>query len=235
MHLATRLPSTGDSHAMLIERQLVLASGVFDPLYARLVELTTGVIADATSPVVADIGAGTGALIARLVEISDGTVGITVDVSSAAARIAQRSHPRVQAVVADAWQDLPILAGQVTVLTSVFAPRNPTGFYDALHPDGRVVVVSAGADHQVELRERFPMLRIETGKTERIETQFATLFSCETIERLRWQVPVDDTLAYALIAMGPNAHHATVRRDDVMFTSHVTCDVMLHVFRKQPH
>lgn len=230
VHLARGVLPQGDTKEMLAAREQVVTSGMFAPLYQRVATLVAPTLRKADTPVVADIGAGTGALLAQLVALHAGTIGVAIDTSPYAARRAQRAHTNIQAVVADAWQPLPLLDGSVTVVTSVFAPRNPASFATVLHKDGIVVVLSAGQTHLVELRERFGLMDIEENKAERIQSQFDAAFTCAHVETFPWHVACDDTLAYAMMAMGPNAHHHQITPDAVTFAGDVTCEVMIHLF-----
>ena len=87
--------------------------------------------------------------------------GIALDVSKHAARLAAKAHPRIGAVVADAWAGLPVRGRAASVLLNVFAPRNPREMRRVLHPAGRAIVVVPEPDHLRELIEEYGLMAVD--------------------------------------------------------------------------
>ena len=96
VNLATEGAAGGDDAAMVAARTEFLSGGWYDPLTRRCGDA----LAEAPAGAVADLGAGTGHHLAAVVGDRD---GVALDASAYAARRAARAHPRVGAVVADAW------------------------------------------------------------------------------------------------------------------------------------
>jgi 23S rRNA (guanine745-N1)-methyltransferase len=196
-------PRSADTPAMVAARERFLARGLYEPIADALVA-AAGPAGD--ERVIAEVGAGTGYYLARLVR-SGGGRGVAVDVSTAAARRAAAAEGRVGAVVADAWQDLPLADATVDVLLSVFAPRNVIEFARLLRSDGRLLVVSPLPEHLAELRGPLGLLGIQEDKQNRIATTLAGGFAPLTSQQLRYQVGLDHRSATDLVQMGPNAYH----------------------------
>jgi protein-L-isoaspartate O-methyltransferase len=200
---------TADTPAMVEARARFLGEGH----YAGIAELVVRLAAEAPAPdgtCVVDLGAGTGYYLAAVLDAVD-AAGIALDVSKPAARFAARAHPRVGAVVADAWQPLPVRGRAASVVLNVFAPRNPREMARILHPDGRAVVVVPEPDHLRELVEKRGLLSVDERKTERLEAQFAERFVVEAEHGYRAELDLSGEQVAALIGMGPNAWHEAAR------------------------
>jgi len=231
VNLAPQVLTTGDSRAMLTHRSAVQAAGVFQPLHDTLIAQITPLLATSDTPVVCDVGAGTGVALAAVLNRHDTAVGVAVDASRDAAKLAQRAHARIQAVVSDAWQPLPLITGSVDVLFSVFAPRNPAEFRRVITDSGQVVIVTAGKHHLQQLRDAYGLLAVDARKQERIDASFTNAFVALETQTVTWQFACTQALAYAMIAMGPNAHHGSTNRDHVTFAADVTADITVHLFK----
>ncbi|MEX2533250.1 MAG: methyltransferase domain-containing protein [Nitriliruptoraceae bacterium] len=231
VNLAARVIPTGDTSAMLTHRRFVFDSGVYAPLIDAVQRHVSVWLKGHTNPLVCDVGAGTGDMLAAVLAGHANAHGIAFDASPHAAKAAQRAHERIQAVVTDAWQPLPLADNSVTVMMSVFAPRNAVEFRRVLTANGAVVIVSAGTNHVRELRDRYDLIAIDDRKNERITQAFANGFMLTQTDTLTWQFACHPKLAYAMIAMGPNAHHMTLEPEDVTFSGDVTAEVTVHVFR----
>lgn len=122
----------GDTADMLAARARVHAAGTFEGLTRALIEAAD------QAEVVVEVGAGTAHHLAAVVEAGD-RVGVALDSSKAAGKVAARAHPRVAAVVCDVTEPLPLQADSVDVLLVAFAPRNTGEFVRVLRPGGRLV------------------------------------------------------------------------------------------------
>ncbi len=229
VNLAGQPLATGDTKDMLDHRLYVQQAGVFDPLHSHLLAVTSNLLARHARPVVVDVGAGTGQALAHVLDAHETAIGVACDASRDAAKMAQRAHRRIQAVVADAWQPLPLLAGSVHLLLSVFAPRNATAFRQVIANDGAVVLVSAAPTHLHQLRATYDLLTIDARKHERIVDAFTPAFTLGHTETFSWDFRCNPALAYAMIAMGPNAHHAPIAPADVTFNDTLTGAITVHV------
>lgn len=219
-------PRNADTAAMLAARQRVLASGLFDMVAADVAGKLVG------RPRVLEVGAGTAHYLVRALGEDEAGVGIALDVSKAAARIAAKADPRVAAIVADVWRRLPVRDHCLDAVLCVFAPRNLAEFARVLRPDGRLVVVTPKPEHLASLRDAHGLLEVPPGKADHLEVAASEFFELRgTTGLLRTRI-VDEALAADLIAMGPNAFH---RLPEQVAEGPVTTAVTVQGFRPLPH
>jgi 23S rRNA (guanine745-N1)-methyltransferase len=192
-------PASADTPDMLRARMRVLAGDLFAPLTGALAGLT------ATRSVILDVGAGTGHHLAGCLRA--GGVGLAVDVSRSAARLAARAHPRIASVAADVWRGLPVRSGVIDAVLCVFAPRNLAEFRRVLRPDGRLIVVTPGERHLAGLRDAFGLLGIEPGKRQRLFAAATGLLSPAESLTVAHRRDCSAAEVSDLVAMGPNAFH----------------------------
>lgn len=215
-------PRNADTASMLAARTRVHASGLFEEVAADIAGTLVG------RPRVLEVGAGTAHYLVRALGDDDHAVGIALDVSKTAARIAAKADPRVASVVADVWQRLPVQDHCLDAVLCVFAPRNLAEFARVLRPDGRLVVVTPKPEHLAGLRDAHGLLDVPPGKAGQLELAAAEFFELLATTGLLRTRGVDAGLAADLIAMGPNAFH---RLPEDVQAGQVTIAVTIQVFR----
>ena len=193
-------PRNADTPGMLAARDRFLSGGWYEPLTRRVAAAMTG------ASRVLEAGAGTGHYVGAFLDATPGATGLAVDVSPAACRRAAGRSPRLGSVVADVWRRLPIAPGSLEIVLCVFAPRNPAEFARVLSPGGRLVVVTPGRDHLVELRESLGLLGLDPEKLERLDGSM-TGFDLVDRQELTHPLNLPADAAADLVAMGPNAFH----------------------------
>ena len=167
-----------------------------------------GDVADDANPIICEIGAGTGYYLSHTLDSVAGARGIGIDVSVHAAKHLARCHPRLGAVVADAWARLPIQSESVDAITVIFAPRNATEFARILKPKGQVIVLTADTGHLAELREPLGIIDVEEGKVERmIEQAAGHLQPVGDSEPVEFEMMLDQQSIASQIGMSPSARH----------------------------
>lgn len=186
---------TGDDAAMVSARVQFLAAGHFRPIADAVAARATGVMLE--------VGAGTGYYLAR----ADAELGIALDVSRYAARRAARVHPRVAAVLADAWAPLPVASAAIDTVLVIFAPRKPTEIGRVLRPGGAALVVTPLPDHLAEIRGPLGMLDIDAGKADALEQRWGEAFSAASSTAVTAEMSLGHSDLRALVAMGPAARH----------------------------
>lgn len=194
---------TGDTPAMLDARAAFQAAGYFTPI-------ADAVARAATRPpreVIADIGAGTGYYLSRVLDAVPEARGIALDIAKAAGRRCARAHPRAAAVVADAWQALPVRDHTLGTALSVFAPRNPAELARALAPDGRYIVVTPTTAHLGELIEPIGMVTVDPEKDRRLADALTGRFTLLERDTVEYSMALPHADIAHLVAMGPSAHH----------------------------
>jgi 23S rRNA (guanine745-N1)-methyltransferase len=188
---------------MVAARERFLSGGHYEAVVSRL-SAATGSIGIGR---VLDCGAGTGYYLSRTLDAHPSSRGIALDVSVAAARRAARTHPRVGAVVADAWQSLPLSDQSIDLILSVFAPRNPTEFGRILAPGGALATVTPEPAHLASLRSALGLMDIEQTKHSRLESSLAGAFVERSRQSVQFEVPWGLETLRDVVAMGPNAFH----------------------------
>ena len=207
------LKHKGDDMDMVNARETYLAMGHFAPF----VEAVTGAVqdgldsaslAESTPASLLEVGAGTGYYLAHTLDSIAEARGVGLDISPHAAKHLAKCHPRVGAVVADAWERLPIQDESVDAISVVFAPRNPAEFQRVLAPGGQVIVLTPGAGHLDELREPLGILGVEEGKVERMYEQAEGFLeqAADPVD-ISFPIELDKASVAAQVGMSPSARH----------------------------
>lgn len=201
----------GDSLEMVNSRETFLSNGHFAPFVEAVSDAVADVVERAAGdadPVVMEAGAGTGYYLAHTLDLIEGARGVGLDVSVPAAKHLAKSHPRVGAVVADVWEQLPIRTGSVHALAVVFAPRNPAEFARVLVDGGEAVMLVADQGHLDELREPLGILGVEDGKIERLVAQSAGhLAPAADPELIEFPMQLGRDAIASQVGMSPSARH----------------------------
>ncbi|MCZ2804502.1 23S rRNA methyltransferase [Modestobacter sp. VKM Ac-2983] len=198
-------PHEGDSASMVADRADFLAAGHYAGITAALADAAL-----AGSPrTLLDLGGGTGAHLAGVLDRAPDAVGVVVDASRYAARRAARAHPRAMAVVADSWACWPVQDAAVDRVLVVFAPRNGAETARVLAPDGRLVVVTPATDHLAELIGPLGLLRVDPAKADRLAAALEPHLHPAGTAGHRSVLELDHAAVRTLVGMGPHARHLT--------------------------
>jgi 23S rRNA (guanine745-N1)-methyltransferase len=220
VHLGTgrKLPA-GDTAEMVAARVRFLEAGHYEPLRMAIAEATPK-----DAGLIVDVGAGPGYYLSAALGSARNAAGLALDVSKAALRRAARCHERAEAVLADAWRELPLRDKSADVLLNVFAPRNGTEFARVITKV--LIVVTPREDHLQELRAEHGLLDVDPAKDERL-SQALQAFEAVDSRDLTWPLDLTAEDAQALVGMGPNAFHRrttarkTTTRASVRVTTYV--------------
>jgi 23S rRNA (guanine745-N1)-methyltransferase len=197
-------PPSGDSAGMVADRVAFLEAGH----YAGITRALADAVADGPVPsTLLDLGGGTGHHLAGVLDGLPDAVGVVLDSSPYAARRAARAHPRAVAVVADTWARLPIADRAVDGVLVVFAPRNGPEIARVLREDGRLVVVTPGADHLAELVGPLGLLRVDPDKAARLAAALEPHLEPVRTAVHRERLQLDRAAVATLVGMGPHARH----------------------------
>lgn len=202
----------GDSLEMVNSRETFLSNGYFAPFVEAVSDALADVVeraaGDADHPVIMEAGAGTGYYLAHTLDLIAGARGVGLDVSVPAAKHLAKAHPRVGAVVADVWEQLPIRTGSVHALAVVFAPRNPAEFARVLVDGGEAVMLVADKGHLDELRDPLGILGVEDGKIERLVAQSeGHLVPAADPQLIEFPMNLERDAIAAQVGMSPSARH----------------------------
>ncbi len=197
---------TADTPEMVEARMAFLARGHFRTLDDTLADAVAAVV-DGTEGCVIDVGAGTGEHLAAVLERLPGRAGLALDISKHAARRAARAHPRIGAVVCDAWGTLPVRDGVAAAVMCVFAPRNAPEFARVLARGGGLVVVTPTPLHLEELVAPLGLVSVDPRKEERLEASLGGHFERRATRVVECRMSLSRADALAAALMGPSAHH----------------------------
>ncbi|ANE03696.1 methyltransferase domain-containing protein [Corynebacterium crudilactis] len=204
---------SGDDAQMIADRETFLAGGHFAPFVEAVSDHVHDVVeqsdlSDEAQPVICEIGAGTGYYLSHTLDSVAESRGIGIDVSVHAAKHLAKCHPRVGAVIADAWARLPIVDSSVDAITVIFAPRNAAEFARILKPKGQVIVLTADTGHLAELREPLGIIDVESGKVDRmIEQAAGHLKPVGESDLVEFEMVLDQQSIATQIGMSPSARH----------------------------
>jgi len=202
-----RSHAAGDDAGMIAARAAVHDAGQFEPLTAVLADVACAVEGpDSSEPAVLDVGAGTGHYLAAVLDRLPRAQGVAVDASRDAARRAARAHPRIAAVRADIWQQIPLGDATVDLALCVFAPRNVNELVRVLRPGGALVVVTPAPEHLRELAS-LHTITVDPHKVERLNRQIGPALRGGQIRRISWTMKLTALEAEAVLRMGPAAKH----------------------------
>jgi 23S rRNA (guanine745-N1)-methyltransferase len=205
---------TADTAEMVSARDSFLCAGHFSAI-ARQVVLAIEphlAVGRGDVPLLVEVGAGTGYYLAEALEACTGSAGVALDISKYAMRRAAKAHPRIGAVVCDAWGTLPIRDGRADAVLDIFAPRNPAEFHRVLKPTGVLVVVTPMGDHLSEIVGPLGLLGVEGDKAARLERTLEPYFAPSAAEQVVQRLTLAHAEVATLAGMGPSAHHVDAKR-----------------------
>jgi 23S rRNA (guanine745-N1)-methyltransferase len=189
---------------MVADRADFLAAGHYAGITAALAD---AVLAGPEPRTLLDLGGGTGAHLAGVLDRAPDAVGVVLDASRYAARRAARAHPRAMAVVADSWAGWPVRDAALDRVLVVFAPRNGAETARVLAPEGRLVVVTPAADHLAELVGPLGLLTVDPAKADRLSAALEPHLEPVASAVHREVLALDHAAVRTLVGMGPHARH----------------------------
>ncbi|MFF2751407.1 putative RNA methyltransferase [Kitasatospora sp. NPDC058048] len=198
---------TGDTAEMVAARADFLAAGHYRPIAEALAGAASAVVAGEPGGLVADLGAGTGHYLAHVLDALPGTVGAALDISKFALRRAARAHPRIGAVVCDAWRPLPLRDASAELMLNVFAPRNGPEIRRVLRPGGTLLLVSPTARHLRELVDALGLLSVDEEKQRRIDEKLGPYLEPAGRREVEFTLRLGPQDVRTVVGMGPSAWH----------------------------
>ncbi|WP_327073400.1 methyltransferase domain-containing protein [Kitasatospora purpeofusca] len=204
---------TGDTADMVAARGDFLAAGHYRPIADALAaaavaaEDSGGGDGDGPGGLVADLGAGTGHYLAHVLDALPGRPGAALDISKYALRRAARAHPRIGAVVCDAWRPLPLLDASAGLVLNVFAPRNGPEIRRVLRPGGTLLLVSPTSRHLRELVDTLGLLSVDEEKQRRIDEKLGPYLTPAGRREVEFTMRLSAEDVRTVVGMGPSAWH----------------------------
>ena len=231
--------TSGDDGPMARARRDFLAAGRYAPGRDAVAALATeaNLPGRAERPAtVVDVGCGTGYYLAGVLDALPDAVGLGLDTSGHALRVAAKAHERAAAATWDVFRPFPIASGQVDVVLDVFAPRNPAEFHRVLRPGGVLVVVRPFGGHLAELRSQVTqMVTVDPDKERRLHQALDPYFEPARTVEVEYTTPLTRQEAVDLVLMTPSARHVTEAElsDDGELPEQVTVSVLATAYRRR--
>lgn len=235
--------TSGDDGPMARARREFLAAGHYAPLRAVVAGLAAEADLSAQSrtsgrpATVVDIGCGTGYYLAGVLDTLPDAVGLGLDTSAHALRVAARAHERAAAATWDVFRRFPVGSEQVDVLLDVFAPRNPAEFHRVLRPGGVLVVVRPAGGHLAELRSQVAqMVTVDPDKEQRLHQALDPYFETVRTEQVEYTTRLTRQEAVDLVLMTPSARHVTEAEllgEEGRLPDQVTVSVLATAYRRR--
>ncbi|MFJ2808768.1 putative RNA methyltransferase [Kitasatospora sp. NPDC087271] len=225
---------TGDTAEMVAARAGFLAAGHYRPIADALAEAA----ADADPEgLVADLGAGTGHYLAHVLDALPGRAGAALDISKFALRRAAKAHPRIGAVVCDAWRPLPLRDASAGLMLNVFAPRNGPEIRRVLRPGATLLLVSPTARHLRELVGALGLLSVDEEKQRRIDEKLGPYLTSAGRRQVEFTLRLGPDDVRTVVGMGPSAWHTDPDRlaaalADLPDPVEVTASVTVAAYRR---
>jgi 23S rRNA (guanine745-N1)-methyltransferase len=145
----------GDNKLMIQARRAFLESAAYQPLSNAVNSL----LADTVPKTLLDLGCGEGYYSGRLQQaLSDAAPAhkdlqlYGIDISKAAIKYAARHYPTMQFAVASAYQ-LPFANDYFDAAIRIYAPSDNAELQRVIKPQGRLVSVSPGPNHLIEMKQ----------------------------------------------------------------------------------
>ncbi|MEV0953210.1 putative RNA methyltransferase [Promicromonospora sp. NPDC050249] len=234
--------TSGDDGPMARARRDFLAAGRYAPVRDAVAELAAE--ADPSGrpgrqdrlATVVDVGCGTGYYLAGVLDALPDAVGLGLDTSAHALRVAAKAHERAAAATWDVFRPFPIVSEQVDVVLDVFAPRNPAEFHRVLRPGGVLVVVRPFGGHLAELRSQVTqMVTVDPDKERRLHQALDPHFEPARTVEVEYTTPLTRQEAVDLVLMTPSARHVTEAElaDDGDLPEQVTVSVLATAYRRR--
>ncbi|MEN6431207.1 MAG: putative RNA methyltransferase [Coriobacteriales bacterium] len=198
---------TADTAAMVASREAFLGAGHYDPIADAVCDALASALGRDSRGCVAEIGAGTGFYLARVLDRFPGLRGVAFDISKPALRRAARAHARSVAVAADTWSRLPVRDGALLAVLDVFSPRNAAELARVLAPSGILAIVTPRGGHLRELVGPVGLLTVDVRKQERLAATLGRRFEAESSHHVAYSLLLPRAAVRALIEMGPSARH----------------------------
>ncbi|MEP1469723.1 MAG: putative RNA methyltransferase [Halieaceae bacterium] len=203
-----RSKEPGDDRAMLAARRRALDAGFYQPLadgVEALLAQITGIER------VVDLGCGEGFYTAAVAGAFPAASVYGIDIAKEAVRLAAKRHEMIDFAVASAF-DVPLAAGSIDLVTSIFAPVSATELQRLTAVGGYYLKVVPGPQHLWSLRQAlYTNPRPHTA--EPVSEQGFNTLDTRTFE---YQVTLDGERLADLVAMTPFAHRGHREKRDAL-------------------
>ena len=141
--------SPGDTPEMLAARRRFLDLGYYSPICGDVIRALEAIPGGVSA--VIDVGCGEGYYTEQFLRLFQDARIIGADISKAAVRMAASRTKEISWITATA-SHLPVADGAADAVTAMFSLFCEEEFARVLRPGGRVIEVTAGTEHLIELK-----------------------------------------------------------------------------------
>jgi 23S rRNA (guanine745-N1)-methyltransferase len=223
--------SAGDSNEAVAARAKLLAAGVgrnlLDAFVSRAARL------DLPAPaVVADLGCGTGDVLAGLSQLRQ-LDGIGIDLSTSAIEHAARHFPNHTWVVANADRRLPLLDRSVDLALSMHGRRNVEECARVLTSTGFLLIAVPAHEDLIELRASVLGKSLERDRADAVITEHLVAFVLVERSTARQHRPLEREFLHDLLrATYRGARFSAAKRVETLESLDVTFASEILLFRR---
>ncbi len=203
---------------MFASRRIICRNGLFGPMINKIWDLiTAGAPPRGEQLKILDAGCGEGSHLAMILgkvthNSETGLLGVGLDISKEAIIMASKEYKDIIWCVGD-LAGAPFAGDYFDFILNILAPANYAEFKRMIAPHGRVIKVIPGRDYLKELRN---ILYGQTAKqhysNEDTLELFKSNFALLEVERVRYNVTLDQTWLEPLIQMTPLTWGTTQER-----------------------
>jgi 23S rRNA (guanine745-N1)-methyltransferase len=190
-------------------RRTICRSGFYETLNTKICEIIINKLESQSEPIkILDAGCGEGSHLSRIQEKitqSSGTghLGVGLDISKEGIFLASKEYPNTIWCVGDLAKT-PFASQQFNIILNILAPANYTEFKRMIAHDGRVIKVIPARDYLLELRNIFyEQTDQQIYSNDNTLDLFRSKFKLMNVERVRYNITLDQTLIEPLIHMTP--------------------------------
>lgn len=200
LHFLNHTVKTDYDKEMLVPRQKMIQSGLYQPLIDWL--LTYLEKEEVTS--VVDMGCGEGSFLQQLDKQGLSGTKVGFDISKDGVALATNHELDAFWCVADIT-NLPFANHKISHLLNIFSPSHYNEFRRVLTPGGKLIKVVPESGYLKEMRELFydDQEEKQSYSNDKVVTKFSEEMTCLTTERLTYQIPVTDANYQDILAMSP--------------------------------
>jgi len=219
-----RSKAPGDSKEMVNARTAFLSEGFYDPIARALAELIAAQTQNELTLV--DAGCGEGYYLEKIDSLTHTTLHlIGFDISKWAIQRAARRCQGTWLVASN--KRIPLADNAADVVLDMFGFPDFDSFARVLKTDGKLICVTPGDKHLIELREIiYPTLKSTNAR------QYPDFFSRDIQKTITYEVKLDTAALSNLLAMTPHLYRAPkegLARLATLEQMSMTIDVTLEV------
>jgi 23S rRNA (guanine745-N1)-methyltransferase len=195
----------GDNIEMVMARRRFLEAGFYQPLAQKITSIASALAFGRNEFTVLDAGSGEGYYLRFLHQQNPAWNCIGIDISKPAVKVAAKKSESITWAVASNKQ-LPIKNESIDLLLCMFGFPVWKSFVASQKKDGRLVLVDAGPNHLIELREIiYPTVTKSAAPS--IEAAFKCGYKLETEDALSFSIRLESaTQIQDLLMMTPHVH-----------------------------